>query len=74
MEFVSFDGLSTEERQKLGKKMRKQQLRRLKEWEKGNDSNTKIRTSTINKCVSFGSEQKFRDACKRGDLAEGTIA
>ena len=63
--------LSQAERQKLSKKVRKQQLRKYKEWQKEHGDQV-ARRSSSRKRVAFGTGNQLGDAVKRGDAEEGT--
>ena len=63
--------LSQSERYKLSKKVRKQQLRKYKEWMKEHGDQV-ARRSSSRKRVAFSTGNQLQDAVKRGDAKEGT--
>lgn len=63
--------LSQEERLKLSKKVRRQQLRKYKEWQRAHGDQV-ARRSSSRKRVAFSTGNQLRDAVKRGDAEEGT--
>ena len=68
---VFLESLSQSERQKFGKRLRKQQLKKYKEWEKSEESERIARRSLSKKKVHFGTDLVIRDAVKRQDKEEG---
>ena len=68
---VFMESLSQSERQKFAKRLRKQQLKKYKEWEKSEESERIARRSLSKKKVQFGTDLVVRDAVKRQDKEEG---
>ena len=65
------ESLSQSERHKLSKKVRKQQLRKYKEWAKEHGDQV-VRRSASRKNIAFTTGNQLQDAVKRGDAEEGT--